>query len=89
MDDYLYIRAWGYILGSDRYYIDDEIKKAREDNAPQDAIYVKHNFDSSAPREWIRYESVTSWHTHSRMEAYFESKGWAYTTPTALVGRGQ
>jgi len=37
--DYLYIRAWGKLLGSFDYYIENEVCKARKDNAPQTAIY--------------------------------------------------
>ena len=37
--DYKYIWAWGKLCGSMDYYIDEQIKKAREENAPLDAIY--------------------------------------------------
>jgi hypothetical protein len=36
---YPFIVAWGYRLGSFQYYIDGEIEKAIEDNAPERAIY--------------------------------------------------
>lgn len=38
-DDYKYIWAWGKMFGSMDYYIDRQIKKAREGNAPLDALY--------------------------------------------------
>lgn len=38
-DDYKYIWAWGKMSGSMDYYIDQQIKKARGENAPLDAIY--------------------------------------------------
>ena len=37
--DYKYIRAWGHMMGSKDYYIQDQIEQARKDKAPQDAIY--------------------------------------------------
>lgn len=31
------------MLGSMRYYIDDQVNQARKDKAPQDAIYKRDN----------------------------------------------
>jgi hypothetical protein len=36
---YPFIVAWGNRLGSFQYYIDGEIERAIEDNAPERAIY--------------------------------------------------
>lgn len=36
--DYPFIRAFGLYWGSKRYYIEDQIRKARETNAPLDAV---------------------------------------------------
>jgi hypothetical protein len=41
--DYIAIRRWGIMLGSMRYYIDDQVNQARKDKAPQDAIYKRDN----------------------------------------------
>ena len=41
--DYLYIRAWGRLLKSYLYYIQGEVEKAREDNAPEDATFKDSN----------------------------------------------
>ena len=38
---YIYIRAWGRMLRSFEYYIKQEIEKAKNTNAPDDAIYQK------------------------------------------------
>lgn len=36
---YKYIVAWGQYMGSYRHYIDDQVALARQDNAPENAIY--------------------------------------------------
>lgn len=41
--DYLYIRAWGKMLGSFPAYIEQEVEKARQSNAPQTAIYQRQD----------------------------------------------
>jgi hypothetical protein len=51
MKDYLYIRAWGRFMGSGSYYIEMQIDKARENKAPQNAIYYNGN-------RWITIEDV-------------------------------
>jgi hypothetical protein len=65
--DYPYIRAWGHMLGSRQDYIEREVQKAREANAPEDAIYA-----SVAPggvaKGWARYSEVTSKSTRHTME---------------------
>jgi hypothetical protein len=43
MEDYPYIRKWGRFMGSFVYYIEDQIRQAREDKAPEDAIYREDN----------------------------------------------
>jgi hypothetical protein len=40
---YPFIRAWGYQLGSFKYYIENEIERAIEDKAPERAIYKSGN----------------------------------------------
>jgi hypothetical protein len=39
MKNYLAIRLWGENMGSYGYYISTQIEQAREDDAPDDAIY--------------------------------------------------
>lgn len=39
MAEYPYIRAWGVSSSSMDYYIERQVSKAREDNAPKNAIY--------------------------------------------------
>ena len=52
--DYLYIRAWGKMLGSFPSYIEREVEKARKTNAPQTAIYQRQN------GSWATFGSVNS-----------------------------
>lgn len=39
MKNYPFIRAWGKIMGSFDYYIDDQIEEAVEDKCPQNVVY--------------------------------------------------
>lgn len=41
--NYPYIRAWGKKLGSFDYYIRAQIERARETNAPDDALYERYD----------------------------------------------
>lgn len=86
--DYPYIRRWGELMGSNSYYIEEEIKRARADGAPQTAIYKLP--DNKMARElpegglirWARIENVSNIHTRH----YFTSRGWMkpdWTVPDA------
>ena len=61
--DYLYIRAWGKMLGSFTSYIEREVEKARKDHAPQTAIYQRQ--DGS----WATFGSVSSGDTRDAVQA--------------------
>lgn len=50
--DYLYIRAWGKMLGSFPCYIEREVDKARWDHAPQSAIYRRQD------GTWATFEKI-------------------------------
>jgi hypothetical protein len=52
--DYLYIRAWGQSLGSTNIFIEEEVRKARKDHAPETAIY--HRQDGT----WATFEEIDS-----------------------------
>jgi hypothetical protein len=39
MEDYPCIRRWGRMMGSYPHYIENQIKQAREDEAPEDATF--------------------------------------------------
>jgi hypothetical protein len=53
---YSAIRAWGHMMQSFGYYIEDEVRRARRDDAPADAIYK--GFDGEG--KWTRLSDVTS-----------------------------
>lgn len=56
MTDYVYIRAWGKMLGSHDYYIQNQVEQAREDKAPQDVIYKRD-------KDWVRFKDVKNLQT--------------------------
>jgi len=45
--DYRWIRIWGRRMGSLFYYIEGQIERARETNAPADAIFERFASDGS------------------------------------------
>ena len=52
-NDYPYIRAWGRLLGSFDYYIEDQIAEAKRDRAPYDAIFKTGEEDWSTFSELL------------------------------------
>jgi hypothetical protein len=53
MASYPYIRAWGRMMSSFPYYIEDQVREATRDKAPQDAIYKGQD------GKWETYRDVT------------------------------
>ena len=52
-NDYPYIRAWGRLLGSSDYYVEDQIAKAKREQAPYDAIFKTEGEDWSTFSELL------------------------------------
>ena len=42
-NDYPWIRAWGQLLGSKDWYIQDQIARARQTNAPANATHEQYD----------------------------------------------
>jgi hypothetical protein len=61
--EYRHIRAWGRMMGSRDYYIQDQIEQARKDKAPQDAIY------RTSEGRWRVFSDVTRPDTRSTIES--------------------
>jgi hypothetical protein len=59
--DYMYIRAWGRMMGSNQYYIDGEIEQARRDRAPQNVVYQTDGV-------WRTFDRVTKPNTIALIE---------------------
>lgn len=58
-DDYPYIRKWGAYVGSMPYYIAEQINRARETNAPPNAVYEV--YDGNGPTgQWRTTDDITS-----------------------------
>lgn len=79
-NDYPFIRAWGRVMGSQRTYIEEQVAQAREDNAPEDAIYWRHEREPDGRtlrilRVWHTYREVTSLTTRSQMAGYLAELG--------------
>ena len=63
MKDYPYIRAYGLLLGSFQSYIDSEVEKARQTNAPQTAVSQYQDGN------WATFEDITFSDTRERIAA--------------------
>lgn len=53
--DYVYLRAWDSVIYEDDYLKEKHLQEARENNAPQDAVF----FDSANSR-WVHFSEVTN-----------------------------
>jgi hypothetical protein len=60
-EDYPYIRAWGVLKNSRQDYIDDQIKEARKDNAPQTACFKREG-------TWVIFAEIESEETRNYLE---------------------
>lgn len=65
---YEYIRAWGALMGSFAYYVEEEQQRAASDQAPPDAISHTYtlpdgrgcsSFDQGAQRTWRTVRDLT------------------------------
>lgn len=70
MKQYKYIRAWGRYMGSYQYYIDEQVYKAQQDGAPENAIYL-----SGTTGEWVTFDEVTSDHAKSSINFILQQMG--------------
>lgn len=60
--NYLYIRAWGKVLGSYSNYVESQIREATLQNAPENAIY------KSADGRWQTADKIVSEPMRNRIE---------------------
>ena len=63
--DYPHLRAWCRFMGSFEYYTSEQLRLAREENAPADAIYRR---TENGRVVWHRYADVTSPETRWTMD---------------------
>ena len=59
--DYLYLRAWEKMMRSFPYYLDQQLAKARMENAPETAIF------RGSDGNWEVFENVTNQQTRERV----------------------
>ena len=64
--DYPYLRAWCRMMGSAQYYTDMQIERAREDKAPQTAIYLDND------GVWKTFENIGREDTKERIRTMVE-----------------
>jgi len=66
-NQYLYIKVWGYEMGSYDYYIKNQQDQAAEDQAPIDALfYHKESFDG--PRVWSTAREILDLSARNRFD---------------------
>lgn len=59
-DDYPAIVAWGRMMGSRPYYVEDEIERARRDGAPRLATFRRIDPNTGATSGWAVLSEVTA-----------------------------
>ena len=59
--DYTMVWAWGTLLHSERWYVAQQVEQAREDGAPQDAVYRRGN------GTWATTDDVVNEDTRERL----------------------
>lgn len=64
-NDYPAIRAWEKHMGAYGYYIDAQLKKARETKAPINAIYERNG-------QWHTLDDIVGLHTRPGMQELAE-----------------
>lgn len=57
---YPYIVAWGKMMGSMNYYIEDMLRQAERDGAPEDATYLKNINSDNATGKWSTMDGVVN-----------------------------
>lgn len=55
-----YIVAWGHMMGSMDYYIDNQLLSAEASGAPEDAIYVKNKDADTGIGKWATLDGVVN-----------------------------
>ena len=73
-NSYPFIRAYGQIMGSYSYYIEDQLRKAKEDNAPADAWSYEDPDGTGGPRVWRKASDLIDNGPHS-LRAQFSARG--------------
>lgn len=68
---YTYVRAWGIYLDSYQYYIDEQVRIANQENAPDNAIYKR-----ALGGHWVTFDEVTNPAAISAINFIIQQKGW-------------
>jgi hypothetical protein len=58
-DRFPYIVKWGFHLGSEGYYIQDQLELAHRTQAPANAVY-RRDGESTATHGWITTDDITN-----------------------------
>lgn len=72
---YKWIRAWGFLLGSYPYYVNEQIQRAKDTNAPETAIYEKSAPGGIRTGEWATKEDCRP-ATQQQLEEIVANHGW-------------
>jgi len=65
---YPYLRAWCSMMGSEPYYVEQQLKRAKESDAPHDAIYERAGPEGE-PGGWATYHDISSPETRRQIDA--------------------
>jgi hypothetical protein len=73
---YPYIRAWGRMLGSHQSYIEEQVRRARLENAPKNATYRKTS-GLRGDGGWSTDPEIVSEYTRQRIDEIIKETGGA------------
>lgn len=66
--DYPYLRAWHYGTGSSEPYVNKLLQQARQDHAPDDAVYW-----SPDRKRWVVFSEISSARTREWLLSFAEN----------------
>ena len=66
MNEYIYLRAWCWMLGSFSTFTENEVVRAKADKAPQTAVYRRSN------GTWATFEEIQCKKTKQAVQAIVE-----------------
>jgi len=67
--DYIYIRAWGWVLGAQWSNIQEQVDLARVERAPEKAICRADEWMPKGEGRWLQIDDVAHVSTRQRVEA--------------------
>lgn len=82
--DYPFIRLWGQLMGSFSYYIQDQLERARQTNAPRTATFERTLAGGAKSGEWATVEGIQDGNTIYALKQMAQRAGIKWPTETSV-----